>query len=152
MVHHAGGVRIWGARLRVGWVTVDAPLITLEDINRGLWPASIEIRNGTVFSYAMNNYWYTDAPAQQGGQFTFRYALTSDPDLTPEAATLFSLESRSPLLALRHVYKDWIQTLPVTGSGFLQLLTGRRCGVDDPAWARSRELFAESPKPYGKRD
>ena len=114
-----GGVRVWGARQRVGWVTVDAPLITLEDVNRGLWPASLEIRNASVFSYAMNNYWYTDAPAQQGGQFTLRYALTSDPDLTPEAATLFSLGFRSPLLALRHEHKEWTQTLPVTGNGFL---------------------------------
>ena len=66
----------------VAWATVDAPLITFEDINRGLWPESIQIRNGTVFSYAMNNYWYTDAPAQQGGQFTFRYALTSGPEVS----------------------------------------------------------------------
>jgi len=114
-----GGVRIWGARQRVGWATVDAPLITLEDVNRGLWPASLDIRNAAVFSYAMNNYWYTDTPAQQGGHFTFRYALTSDPDLTPEAATLFSLGFRSPLLALRHEHKEWTQTLPATGAGFL---------------------------------
>ena len=72
-----GGVWGNGSDSNIGWATVDAPLITLEDINRGLWPDSIKIRNGTVFSYVMNNYWYTDTPAQQGGRFTFRYALTS---------------------------------------------------------------------------
>ncbi len=114
-----GGVRVWGANQSVGWATVDAPLITLEDINRGLWPASIEIRNGTVFSYAMNNYWYTDAPAQQGGHFTFRYALTSGRSLALEETSCFAMEQRSGLLALRNEHKAWKQTLPVTGSGFL---------------------------------
>ena len=69
-----GGVWGKGTDGNVAWATVDAQLITLEDINRGLWPESIQIHNGSVFSYVMNNYWYTDAPAQQGGRFTFRYA------------------------------------------------------------------------------
>jgi alpha-mannosidase len=98
---------------------VDAPLITLEDINRGLWPSSIEIRSGAVFSYAMNNYWNEDAPAQQGGHFTFRYALTSGGELSPSDSTYLSLEQRSPLLVLRHEHKEWKQTLPVEGTGFL---------------------------------
>lgn len=114
-----GGVCIRGKNQSVVWATVDAPLITLEDINRGLWPASMEIRNGTVFSYAMNNYWFTDTPAQQGGRFTFRYALTSEPDLPAAYTTYFALEQRSPLLPLRHEHKAWNQTLPVNGSGFL---------------------------------
>jgi hypothetical protein len=114
-----GGVRVVGTNQSIGWVTVDAPLITLEDINRGLWPPSIEIRSGAVFSYAMNNYWNEDAPAQQGGHFTFRYALTSGRELSPSDSTYLSLEQRSPLLVLRHEHKEWKQTLPVEGSGFL---------------------------------
>ena len=114
-----GGVRISGTNQTIGWVTVEAPLITFEDINRGLWPATIDIRNGTVFSYAMNNYWYTDAPAQQGGRFTFRYALTSGSKLTQEAASSLAQENRSPLLVLRHEHKAWTQKLPVKGAGFL---------------------------------
>jgi alpha-mannosidase len=114
-----GGVRVVGTNQSISWVTVDAPLITLEDINRGLWPASLEIRNGTVFSYAMNNYWNEDAPAQQGGHFTFRYALTSGRELTPSDSTYLSLAQRSPLLELRHEHKEWKQTLPVEGTGFL---------------------------------
>jgi len=114
-----GGVRVWGPNQSVGWATVDAPLITLEDVNRGLWPASIEIRNGTVFSYAMNNYWYTDTPAQQGGHFTFRYALTSGNGLSRAEAARLAMEQRSELLVLRHEHKAWKQALPVAGQGFL---------------------------------
>ena len=91
-----GGVWEKGSDTNIAWATVDAPLITLEDINRGLWPESIQIRNGSVFSYVMNNYWYTDTPAQQGGRFIFRYALTSGPDVSPTQATTLASEQRSP--------------------------------------------------------
>src|SRR5579883_330801 len=56
---------------------LDAPLVTLGDINRGEWPEKFENRNGTIFSYVMNNYWNTNYRAGQGGHFTFRYVLTS---------------------------------------------------------------------------
>jgi alpha-mannosidase len=114
-----GGVWVKGANGSVAWATVDAPLITLEDINRGLWPDSIQVRNGAVFSYAMNNYWFTDTPAQQGGRFAFRYALTSASDVSLAQAARVASEQRSSLTAIRHYHKEWKQTLPVTGAGFL---------------------------------
>jgi hypothetical protein len=105
----------------IAWATVDAPLITLQDINRGLWPESIQIRNGTVFSYAMNNYWYTDAPAQQGGTFTFRYALTSGSDVAEAQAMTLASEQRSSFTAIRHYNMGWDPTLADSGSGFLNV-------------------------------
>lgn len=115
-----GGVWGKGAESNVAWATVDAPLVTLEDINRGLWPESIQVRNGAVFSYVMNNYWYTDTPAQQGGQFTFRYALTSGPEVTEAQTMALTSEQRSPFFAIRHYNMGWKPTLPETGTGFLQ--------------------------------
>jgi len=114
-----GGV--WGKSTdgNVAWATVDAPLITLEDINRGLWPESLQIRNGSVFSYVMNNYWYTDAPAQQGGRFTFRYALTNGPDVSPVQAATLASEQRSPFAAIRHYNMGWQPTLSDKGAGLL---------------------------------
>ena len=114
-----GGV--WGKGMgnSVAWASVDAPLVTFEDINRGLWPESIQIRSGAVFSYVMNNYWYTDAPAQQGGRFTFRYALTSGPEISEAQTISLASEQRSPLTAIRHYNMGWQPTLPDTGSGFL---------------------------------
>jgi hypothetical protein len=61
------------------WSSPDAPLITLSDINRGRWLPKADITNGYVFSYIMNNYWYTNYKADQGGDFHFRYAVTSSP-------------------------------------------------------------------------
>ena len=114
-----GGVRVSGEESGVAWTSSDAPLITLEDINRGLWPDSIQIQNGMVFSYAMNNYWFTDTPAQQGGRFTFRYGLTSGRALSLAETARLALEQRSPLTALRHYHMGWQHSLPEQGAGFL---------------------------------
>ena len=37
------------------------------------------------FAYALNNYWHTNFPRVQSGEFTFRYVLTSGADLSPAA-------------------------------------------------------------------
>lgn len=115
-----GGVRVTSPEVSISWATVDAPLFTLEDVNRGLWPESIRIRSGTVFSYVMNNYWYTDTPAQQGGTFTFRYALTSARATTEAESVAFATEQRSPLVAMRRYRMGWDPQLPATGTGFLE--------------------------------
>lgn len=132
-----GGVWGKGADNSIAWATVDAPLVTLEDINQGLWPESIQTRNGALFSYVMNNYWYTDTPAQQGGRFTFRYALTSGPDVSAAQAMTLVGEQRSPLSAIRHYNMGWQPTLTANGAGFLDatppgvnILTIRRLNND----------------------
>jgi hypothetical protein len=58
---------------------LDVPMVTLGDINRGLWPSQFGERPSTIFSYVMNNYWYTGTRAGQGGRFHFRYVITSAP-------------------------------------------------------------------------
>jgi hypothetical protein len=115
-----GGVRVLGDGMDICWSTVDAPLITLEDINRGMWPDSIQIQSGTVFSYVMNNYWYTDTPAQQGGKYSFRYALTSSHEIPEGESAIFAAEQRSPLFAIRRYNMGWNPLLPETGAGFLE--------------------------------
>jgi hypothetical protein len=56
---------------------LDAPMVTLGDINRGAWPEEFGQRPGNVFSYVMNNYWDTNYRAGQGGRFSFHYLITS---------------------------------------------------------------------------
>jgi hypothetical protein len=65
---------------------LDASLFTLGDINRGAWQTTFGERPGTIFSYAMNNYWHTNYRAMQGGDFQFRYVVTSA--LSTDAAKL----------------------------------------------------------------
>ena len=76
---------------------VDAPLVSLSDINRGRWPERFLKSSASVFSYAMNNYWFTNTPGGQSGDFVFRYALTSGGRFDPIEAARFGREARTPL-------------------------------------------------------
>lgn len=84
--------------ITIAWATPDAPLVTLTDINRGRWSKHLELRNGHVFSYVMNNYWFTNYKAAQGGEFLFRYFITSGRELGARALARFDAETRSPLV------------------------------------------------------
>jgi alpha-mannosidase len=64
--------------LSVAIMPLDAPLVTFGDISRQSFPESFGPQTGTIFSYAMNNYWHTNYRAAQGGHFQFRYVITSD--------------------------------------------------------------------------
>jgi alpha-mannosidase len=81
----------------IGLALIEAPLFALGDIVRGCWPKSLEIRNGTVFSYIMDNYDGDDERPFQGGAFTFRYALTSAAQFDPAGLARFGREEASPL-------------------------------------------------------
>ena len=78
-------------------VPVDAPLVALGDIVRGTWPLEFGQRPGTIFSYVMDNYWDTNYAAGQGGDFTFRYVLTSGNNLEPAYLSRLGREEMSPL-------------------------------------------------------
>ncbi len=56
---------------------LDTPLATFGDIYRGAWPSRFGTRPGTIFSYAMNNYWSTNYDSAQGGHIRLRYIVTS---------------------------------------------------------------------------
>jgi hypothetical protein len=78
-------------------VPLDAPLTDFGDIVRGDWPAEFKPQSSTIFSWLMNNYWGTNFPAWQGGDFTFRYAITSNAQLDPATATRFGWNALTPL-------------------------------------------------------
>ena len=82
-------------------IPIDAPLVTLGDIVRGIWPTEFKDRKGTVFSYAMNNYWNTNYLAGQGGDFVFRYVLSSGRDMSHAALSRLGWEEMSALKRMK---------------------------------------------------
>lgn len=80
----------------VALVPMDASLVCLGDIFRGAWPKEFGQRPGTIFSYVMNNYWDTNYAAGQGGNFTFRYVLTSGKHLPPSTLSRLGWEEATP--------------------------------------------------------
>jgi hypothetical protein len=57
------------------WSGPDTPLVTLNDLFRGVWRRQIQ-PDGTLLAYAMNNYWHTNYAARQGGDFTQRFRVS----------------------------------------------------------------------------
>ncbi len=83
----------------VTWVTLDAPLVQFSQINTGKWQKVLEMENPAVFSWNMNNYWFTNFKASQGGELTFRYSITTHrgPCKNSEAMR-FAMERANPLI------------------------------------------------------
>jgi alpha-mannosidase len=90
-------VRVQSPEFSAAVIPIDAPLVSLGDINRGLWPAVFKPKSATIFSYAMNNYWHTNYYRVQGGSYTFRYVLTSGSHLSPASLARLGREVITPL-------------------------------------------------------
>jgi hypothetical protein len=82
-------VRVRDGNSSVLWATLDAPLINLQDVNSNKWLDELPIVNGHVYAYIMNNYWFTNYKAGQGGHVHFRFALTSGETISNAAAVQF---------------------------------------------------------------
>ncbi len=112
------------ANLAVGIVPLDASLASFGDINRGKWPGVFQPKTSTIFSYAMNNYWHTNYRAGQGGDFTFRYTMTSAAQMNGEVLSQLGLEEMRPMELDYVVSQDKVgdppRPLPAAGEGFLE--------------------------------
>lgn len=74
-----------------------APLVQLGDFNLGKWQPVTRVEKPHVYSWVMNNYWFTNFRTEQEGEFKFHYYLTSTKDLSRTFATRFGWGSRIPL-------------------------------------------------------
>jgi hypothetical protein len=137
----------------VAWSTADAPLVTLTDINRGKWLSHLPIGNGHVYSYAMNNYWFTNYRAQQGGRFVFHYSITTGSHLSREQLARFDADTREPVVAYPFVSSfsakmtQTARPLPASSGSLLtldspnlQIVTFKAAEDEDGCILRLREI------------
>lgn len=124
----------------VSVINLDSFLWTFGDIVRGTYPTQFGKRGGTIFSYAINNYWNTNYVAAQGGEFTFRYVLTSSTNVNSAAVSRMGWEETTPLERILIKSQDQTfpskKSLPAAKMSFLQ--------VDNPnvvlsAWKKSED-------------
>jgi alpha-mannosidase len=73
------------------------PLVQLGDFNLGKWQPVTRVEKPHVYSWVMNNYWFTNFRTGQEGEFKFHYYLTSTKDKSRTFATRFGWGSRTPL-------------------------------------------------------
>ena len=111
--------------LTVAVVNRDSFLWTFGDIVRGTWPKEFGRRGPALFSYVMNNYWNTNYVAAQGGEFTFRYVVTSARALDQAAVARLGWEETTPLERTLVKAQDQTyparKTLPAAQSSFLSV-------------------------------
>jgi len=84
---------------QIVWGSEQAPLVQLGDFNLGKWQRVAKVDKPHVYSWVMNNYWFTNFRATQEGEFRWHYYLTSLNDTSRTAATRFGWASRIPLAA-----------------------------------------------------
>ncbi|MGA2119208.1 MAG: glycoside hydrolase family 38 C-terminal domain-containing protein [Bryobacteraceae bacterium] len=111
-----------GGGVSAAVIPVDGPLATFGDINRGTWPRKFEPQSATIFAYALNNYWHTNFPRVQSGEFTFRYVLTSGAELAPAALSRLGREALTPLETGQLTASDKVGargSLPAAEASFL---------------------------------
>ena len=92
----------------VTWATLDAPLVEVGGITAdkigsaaaipAMWLDKLE-PSQTLYSWVMNNHWYTNYKADQDGPTTFRYSLLPHKQYDPVAAQRFGIECSQPLVA-----------------------------------------------------
>ncbi|MHC1767299.1 MAG: hypothetical protein AB9869_23975 [Verrucomicrobiia bacterium] len=88
-VRHPEGQILWGS--------AGAPLMQLGEINLGKWQPVTRVERPHVYSWVMNNDWFTNFRLTQEGNFRWSYFLTSTRDGGNAAATRFGWASRIPL-------------------------------------------------------
>ncbi|MFB3785691.1 MAG: glycosyl hydrolase-related protein [bacterium] len=88
----------WGVTLAAH----DAPMLEFCDMHAEQpWLEHLPLTNTHLFSYAMNNYWFTNYKASQGGPAVFRYSLVyHDSPFKPSGATRFADQVSSPLCVM----------------------------------------------------
>ena len=75
------------------------PLVQLGEINLGKWQPVTHVEKPHIYSWVMNNYWFTNFRAEQEGEFRWVYSLTSGKDASNAYAVHFGRESYIPLAA-----------------------------------------------------
>ncbi len=104
-------VDVSNAKFGVTWSSLDAPLmevggITANLLGGGYDPKEWLSRIGptqAIYSWALNNHWYTNYRADQEGALTFRYSVQAHGLYAPDRAYRFGAGLAQPLLVFEGV-------------------------------------------------
>jgi hypothetical protein len=89
---HMRAIRHWVALehddLAVAWAALEAPLVQFGNVHLPYapFPPTVPLERAepaTIYSWALNNIWDTNFPAQQQGEMAFRYAVASSTGMPP---------------------------------------------------------------------
>ncbi len=89
-------VSVRGKTGQIVIVSNEVPLWQFSDFNMAKWERIPKQGKTWLYSYVMNNYWFTNFRAFQEGAFSWSYQLTSSADTTNTFATKYAWNERNP--------------------------------------------------------
>ena len=131
-------------------VSNEAPLWQFSDFNLGKYERVPKAGKTWLYSYVMNNYWFTNFRAFQEGAFTWSYQITSTRDTSNSFAAKYSWGERNPFLtrtfpAGENKLKDFsLKTLNIEGSENALLVNAR------PVFKKERTILLHFRESDGK--
>ena len=92
-------IAIHNENSQVVFVTPEAPLVQLGDINLGKFARTWKPASHSIFSWVLNNYWTTNFRAYQEGEFKWTYRIGTSSDTSKTFATRFGWGERVPFIS-----------------------------------------------------
>jgi alpha-mannosidase len=89
-------VAVRGKKGQIIVVSNEVPLWQFSDFNMGKFERYPKQGKTWLYSWVMNNYWFTNFRAYQEGGFSWSYQLTSTADTTNTFATKYAWNERNP--------------------------------------------------------
>ncbi len=90
-------VSVKGKKGQIIMVSDEVPLWHFSDFNMGKFERYPKPGKPWLYSWVMNNYWFTNFRAYQEGAVNWTYVVSSTADTTTTAATKFAWSVRNPL-------------------------------------------------------
>ena len=124
-------VLVRGTNSQIVVVSNEIPLWQFSDLNMGKFEANPKPGKTWLYSWVMNNYWFTNFRAFQEGGFHWGYQITSTKDTTNTSATKFAWGERNAFAtrtfpAGKNEFQSPIlETLKITGSSNAILINSR---------------------------
>ena len=114
-------VDISNSKVGVTWTAIESPLLEYGRLSPNLrgwafrqkyWYKKFE-KCQTIFSWALNNYWSTNFPLEQGGIIDLHYAILPHGSYDPVTANRFGMDENRPLIAVpvqkKPLTKSWVR-------------------------------------------
>ncbi|MEN8156278.1 MAG: glycoside hydrolase family 38 C-terminal domain-containing protein [Bacteroidota bacterium] len=99
-------IDISNADCGITWTSTYSPLVEFGDLTANIlgvaldeeqWMTDVE-NNQTIFSWGLNNHWFTNFPLEQGGVIEFQYQVLTHHGYDPGLANRFGLERSRPFI------------------------------------------------------
>ena len=113
-------VAVRGKTGQIVVVSNEVPLWHFSDFNMGKFERYPKPGKTWLYSWVMNNYWFTNFRAYQEGGFSWSYQLTSTADTTNTFATKYAWNERNPFPT--RTFPAGANELKTSSNGILKII------------------------------